>query len=129
MLVESATVKDLRSCSVRLVSESIIEFVVKDNMEVELPDVKEMIETAGEFGNGKQFKNLIVAGKYSSMSPEATQYMKTDEAHRYTLADAIVIDSLAQRILGNFYLGIVSKKRPSKLFNSKDKAIHWLNSL
>jgi len=126
MLKEKAITKELKTCRVSLIEDGIIEFAVK---EVELSDVKEMVLTAGELGGGKMFKNLIIAGEYSSMSSEATQYMNSDEAHRYTIADAIVIDSLAQRILGNFYLGIVNKKRPSKLFNSKEKALHWLKSL
>lgn len=129
MLKEKVISKELKSCIVSLIGDDIIEFAVKEGCEVELTDVKEMVLTAGELGGGKMFKNLIIAGEYSSMTSEATQYMKSDEAHRYTIADAIVIDSLAQRILGNFYLGIVNKKRPSKLFNSKEKALGWLKSL
>lgn len=129
MLKETVISKQLKSCRVSLIGNDIIEFVVKEGCEVDLADVKEMVLTAGELGGGRMFKNIIIAGKYSSMSSEATLYMKTDEAHRYTIADAIVIDSLAQRILGNFYLGIVNEKRPSKLFNSKEKALNWLKSL
>lgn len=103
-------------------------FDIKSNMDVMLEDVQEMVNTAGELGNGKKFKNLIVAGPYSSMSTEATQFMKTPEAHLYTRSEAVVVSSLAQRIVGNFYLAIVTKRRPSRLFNSVEKALEWLNS-
>lgn len=103
-------------------------FEVKPNFEVLLEDVIEMVETAGQIGSGNKYKNLIVAGQFSSISNEATAFMNTEEAHRFTKKEAIVINSLAQRILGNFYMGIVTKARPTKLFNSTEKAIYWLNS-
>lgn len=112
----------------RLLDGDILMIEVKANTEVLLNDVKEMVNTAGELGNNRKLKNLIVAGEYSSMHTQATLYMKTEEAHRYTRVEAIVISSLAQRIVGNFYLGIVNLKRPSKLFNSVEKAIEWLTS-
>lgn len=99
---------------------------VKSGHEVLIEDVKEMISTAGTIGGGRKLKNLIVANEYASMSSEATAYMKTEEAHRFTKSEAVVINSLAQRIVGNFYLAIVSQTRPSKLFNEVDKAIDWL---
>lgn len=92
-----------------------------------LEDVQEMIATAGKLGEGRKLKNLVIANEYSSMSSEATAYMKSKEAHRYTKVEAVVISSLAQRIVGNFYLGIVSQNRPSKLFNEVEKALEWLD--
>lgn len=53
------------------------------------------------------------------MSGEATANMKSEKVHRFTKTEAVVVHSLAQRIVGNFYLAIVSQNRPSKLFQRK----------
>ena len=118
--------RELNTCYIKLLEGDVLKIEVKPNTEVLLEDIKLMVNTAGELGNNRKLKNLIIAGAYSSMHAEATLFMKTEEAHRFTEKEAIVITSLAQRILGNFYLGIVSQKRPAKLFNSSDKALEWL---
>jgi hypothetical protein len=128
LIDKQITERELKSCHIKLLEGDIIVIEVKPNTEVLLEDVKEMVKTAGELGNNKLLKNLIVAGEYSSMNSQATLYMKSEEAHRFTRTEAIVISSLAQRIVGNFYLGIVTQKRPSKLFNSVEKAMEWLKS-
>lgn len=126
MVFNSVKSKELETSFIRLLKGDILVIEVKPDCEVSLREVQEMIVTAGELGEQKKLKNLIIAGPHSTLSPEATQYMKSEEAHRFTKLEAIVISSLAQRIVGNFYLGIVSKRRPSKLFNSTEKAIQWL---
>jgi hypothetical protein len=44
------------------------------------------------------------------------------------VADAFVIDSLAQRILGNFYLKFNKPQFPTRFFNSKEEALIWLEA-
>lgn len=122
------SVRELKSCFIRECIDDLLIYDVKFQHEVTLEDIMEMVETAGIIGGGKKFKILIIAGEYSSISNDATMFMKSEEAHRFTYKEAIVINSLAQRILGNFYMGIVQKKRPTTIFNSTEKAIAWLNS-
>jgi hypothetical protein len=111
-------------------TESIMVFETKANTEIELEDIKEMIACATQLLENKKNKNLIIAGKDSQITSEAQKFMQSDEANiNHPMAEAIVINSLAQRIIGNFYLSIISAKRPSKLFTSTEKAIEWLKSL
>lgn len=44
-------------------------------------------------------------------------------------AEALIISSMSQRILGNFYLKIsqqINKSHPIKLFKNEDEAWEWL---
>ncbi len=111
-------------------SDNIMLFETNQNSEIELDDIKEMISLAFKILEKRKNKNLIIAGKYSLISSEAQKYMNTKEADiNNPTAEAIVITSLSQRIIGNFYLSLISSKRPSKLFTSVDKAIEWLKSI
>ena len=48
---------------------------------------------------------------------------------KYTIADAIIVSNLAQKILINFYLKFNKPPKPSQAFNSEEQAINWLLSV
>ena len=53
--------------------------------------------------------------------------MLSDPAVRkYTVAQALVIDSGPSRVMGNFFLGLNKPRFPTKLFTSEAKAEAWL---
>lgn len=128
LLNEISVIKEvtLSKSKIYLREDNIMVFEVFNNVEIEVENMEEMIMQAGIIGGGNKYPNLILAGKYATISNAAQQVMDKEESLRYTNAEAIVIQSLSQRILGNFYLRIVSKRIPARLFNSKDKAIAWL---
>ena len=49
-------------------------------------------------------------------------------ANRYTSHAAVVCDQLAHRIMGNFVIKVQKPFRPTRMFNSVDKAVEWLES-
>lgn len=110
--------------------EEIVVIETGTSSEIEVEDIKEMLSLIGKMVEKGKTKNLIIPGKYSELNTESQKFMKTKEANvNEPKAEAIVIHSLAQRIVGNFYLKIISQQRPSKLFTSVDKAIDWLKKV
>jgi hypothetical protein len=76
----------------------------------------------------RKLKLLVLPGKNTSASREAREYSQRTVLK--SLGEAIVIHSLAQRIISNFYISFKSKADyPIKMFNSKDVALKWLRSL
>ena len=49
------------------------------------------------------------------------------ETAAFKLKEGIVIQNLAQRILGNFLIRNTANRLPVKLFSSKEEALSWLN--
>ena len=49
--------------------------------------------------------------------------------NKNTLADALVINSLAHKILANFYMKMNKPVKPTKIFTSQKKAVDWLKNL
>lgn len=93
-------------------------------------DVEEFVHTSDAFkllGNNQAIKILAVFPEFTNITPQAREYLQTRE--NVAAAEAVVISSLAQRLIFNFYKFIRQKKYPVRGFNSKEKALDWLKSL
>jgi hypothetical protein len=75
---------------------------------------------------GKKFPLLIVTGEYTLPTPEARAYIATPESDPYASAEAYVVKSLSQKLVGNVYLSFNKPARPTRIFNSEEKALEWL---
>lgn len=71
---------------------------------------------------------LVLPGQNTSATREAREYSQNTTLN--CKAEAILINSLAQRIISNFYISFKNKADyPIKMFNSKEEAVKWLKSL
>ncbi len=76
----------------------------------------------------KKLKLIIHTGENTSATREAREYSQRSSLN--CLGEAILINSLAQRIISNFYISFRNKADyPIKMFNSKVEALKWLRSL
>lgn len=100
----------------------------KSHVEITLEDVKmlEKIfhENLHKF-NKEKVKLLSVAGKYSTITPEAREYSQVMALP--LSAEGLVTYSLGQKLIAGFYLKFKKNSHPIKVFNSKEQAIDWLN--
>jgi len=119
---------DLKKFTVSLRSDGIMQFTVKHETNLEVTDVKAIVNTVGKIGKGKKFPNLVVIPAGVTFDKEAREFSAREEANVYTIADAFVIKSLAHKLIGNFYINFDKPVRPTKLFNSQTKAVKWLKT-
>jgi hypothetical protein len=65
------------------------------------------------------------------MTKEARHFVIEDSKSRKHLisAEAIVVHSLAQRILTNFYLLFIASLYPAKAFSDEASALDWLTKV
>lgn len=72
---------------------------------------------------------LVEPGRYTSISKEAREVGMRKEANEMSIAIAVVIHSLAQRLIINFQSKFVSKtKTQMRAFDSKEEGLKWLKS-
>lgn len=45
---------------------------------------------------------------------------------KYQLKNAIIVEGLGQKLLGNFYLNVIRSGRPTKLFTTYNSALNWV---
>ncbi len=107
-------------------NDGIIQVNCQDNVEIDAKESEEMVQAIGELSGGKKALVLGIAGYNTTATSEARNHSASQEGIKFTLADAFVINSLAQKIIGNFYLGFHKPGVPTKVFDDTDKAVEWL---
>lgn len=110
-----------------LLEEGLVQLNCIDRTYTE-DDVKEINLGLGRICNGQKVLQIINTTEFSSVNPAARKIMGRPEYSIFSIAEAYVIHSLAQKILGNFYLKIDRPVVPTKLFNDYDEALTWLRN-
>ena len=112
--------------SVSLREDGIVLIDVKANQDIDVKDVKDVVGALEQIGNGKKYPLLIVSGEYTLPTPEARAYIATAESDPFASAEAYVVTSLSQKLVGNVYLSFNKPARPTHIFTSEEKAVEWL---
>ena len=111
---------------VSLIENNIIHIHLKSNQEIALNDAQEILESMGIVGGGKKYPVFIDAGEFVSVDDDVRSFSASKVGNIYTIADAIAIDNMAQKLLANFYLKNDHPKVPTKIFSNKHDALAWL---
>lgn len=120
-----------------LVAEKVVDDIVFQLYEnrifyVRVPKLKRIDMTIVGHGyafldehGGGIFKNIYHFDYFSDADPEIRDWASDESGNLYTISDAIVIESFAQKILTDFYVRVNRPIKPTKIFYSLDKAIAW----
>lgn len=126
MIQALTLIKKFDILSVALRDDGIVLIDVKANQEIDIKDVKDVVATLEQIGNGKKYPLLIITGEYTLPTAEARAYIATPESDPYASAEAYVVTSLSQKLVGNVYLNFNKPARPTHIFTSEEKAVEWL---
>lgn len=77
---------------------------------------------------GGTFKNIYHFDYFSDADPEIRDWASDENGNLFTVSDAIVIESFAQKILTDFYVRVNRPIKPTKIFYSLEKAIAWTHN-
>lgn len=119
---------DLKKSIVSLTDEGIMHVHIKAGNEIELDDAVLIVETIGKLGGEKKYPVFIDCEEFASVDKEARVFSASPESNIYTLADAIAYDSLAHKLIGNFYIKYNKPSVPTKIFPTKKEAMEWLKT-
>ncbi len=101
--------------------------VLKD-IEIDVHHVKTDHRASVEITGGKKFLSLVLTTPDMSITFAAQKESMTKDKYKDIVAQAIVIHSLAQRILGNFMIQFIKYPCPCRMFKTKNEAIAWLDN-
>jgi hypothetical protein len=125
-VINALTTYNFEILSVSFREDGIVLVNVKANQDIDVMHVKEVVGVLEENYENKKFPLLIITGEYTLPTPEARAYIATAESDPYACAEAYVVKSLSQKLVGNVYLSFNKPARPTRIFTSEDKAIDWL---
>ncbi len=106
----------------------VIEYLEK--VHIELSDMEAILNDIFTFTERKPCKRLVIISKNSTITREARAFLQ-EENHRerkYIIAEAVLVNSLAQKMATNFYLNFIKDDFPSKFFTDINKAKEWLKT-
>lgn len=109
-------------------NDGIIEVRCGEDYCYDVKDLKELIGAYKELTDNGCAPLLHLMGKYTSITKEAREYGGTNEATKHSKAEAYVLESLSQRIIGNFYLKFNNPQVPTRFFNNSRGAEIWLKT-
>lgn len=108
-------------------SDGIVVVTIKKNVHIELQDsMAEERYLRREMARYLPMKLMIIPGEGASVSKEVRDYSNRPEAKSMIKAEAIVVNSLAHKIMANFITKFYKTPMPIKVFNDQDSALDWL---
>jgi hypothetical protein len=112
----------------RLYEGRIFHGIIKYGEQVGLEDIQPGYDFVERNGGGK-FYNIFEFGSFSDLEPEIREWSADPKGNKYTLADAIVVTNLAQKMMADFYVRFNKPPKPTKVFSSFEKAVQWIKTL
>ncbi len=109
----------------RLLDNDMLHIYFLPDNTLEAIDFEEGRDDYAMLGGGRKLRHLIEFGQYCSATNEARTWAEQNSPE--AIAEALVIKSLAQRILVRFYLSLRKNKHPIKVFGGLQEAKDWLN--
>jgi hypothetical protein len=96
----------------------------KDHIRLKTSDIKEIIALYKTMSKSKPMLSLAIAGEYTSVTTKARVYAEKNAL--ISIAEAFVVQSIAQRILIMIYMKLQRKKHPTSVFKNTKSAKKWL---
>lgn len=119
---------ELDSTIIKLRSDGIVQFDLRNRDDFSVDDLKEINAAVGILGDQKPYPLLINVKHFLNADNELRTYAASEESNRYTIADAFVVNSMAVKFIGNFYISFNKPSRPTKIFDSETTAVEWLKT-
>jgi hypothetical protein len=128
--VETLETIELPKATLYWRSDKILKIVIKPKSHITLPDSVQIFEYMKKFSSGKKDMLVVtIAGEEATNDHEVREFSSSDECSKYTKGEAVVVQSVAHKLLINFALKFYKPNRPMRMFTSEEDAIEWLHSL
>ena len=107
-------------------SDGIVEIRIKDDVHLELQDALVEFRTLLDRRSYLPMRSLIVPGQNCSVSKDVRDFSNSEEAKRIVNCQAIVVETLAHKIIANFIKNFYKTPIKTQIFSREKEAIKWL---
>ena len=117
--------------TIELLSTHFMVFTYDNNLEIRKEEIKELLNTLKEYvtENGK-VKLIVEIPDTTVLTLEAMSYMyEAKYKNENTVALALVMKSIAQRVGSKYYHTKIEVGVPTKFFKTKEEAISWITEI
>ncbi|MBI2270743.1 MAG: STAS/SEC14 domain-containing protein [Bacteroidetes bacterium] len=96
--------------------------------EIDLAGYKKLVEEMAKMTSWKKVPVLCTADEFFIPNEDVRKYLTKPESNPYSLATALVVSSISQKLVGNFFMTVMKPTRRIRIFTRKDDAIKWLRN-
>ena len=109
-----------------VLEEGILQNFIKDGVHFNAENAWELKRANMELANGERYCVLLTAGFLADITKDAREAVSSEKYLMSTKAKALLVTSMGQKIMGNFYLSINKPVMKTAVFSEREKAIEWL---
>ena len=120
--------KDFPSFTISEIEDRIILIELK-GVEIGLEETIQMYDEVEKIGKGKKVGGLSIFKAYVPPNDEAMKYASGSRPPKLIYASAIVVESLATRLVMMMFMNFNVQQVPRKVFSGKRKALQWLREM
>lgn len=100
--------------------------IVFDDELLEEKEAVQVYETIKEFGGGNRMKVIVETSNEGTVDKGFRKFISSKKAMSQLDKGAVVVHSVAQRLVANFFINFNKPSRPVRLFDNVNDAINWL---
>lgn len=104
----------------------ILRIKLLPNAEIEVDDAMQNFDASKMLTQSDNYLVLVDGRVTASVSKEARIYSAKIRSNEARIAQAFIITSTANKLVGNFYINVNKPPIPTKIFSSEEKALEWL---
>ena len=117
---------ETKTACIEFCNDDIVRVLFKKEVEIDAQELKNIFDIYNDFTKGKSCGYIYHAEDgVANLSGEAKRFMNLNPNYFQKKCVAVVVKSLPQRLVANFYLKIVQSRTPYKVFNSLSDAEKW----
>ncbi len=109
--------------------DDVLLIVVKDDSIVSVDDMEQLLKACIQLTGGRNYYYIVDVRVNAGANPGVTEYYAKNEYNQYRYADAFIINTLAMRLLVNFYMTFNKPAVPTKTFNDPGLAKQWIEEM
>lgn len=107
----------------------LVENIIHDNVTLDVADIRELKRCNLQLSGGGPDALLVSSGKFSSITKEGRELSADHNFSKNTIAKAMIIHSLSQRMIAKFYIQFNKPREHTEIFASRQEALIWLTDL
>lgn len=112
----------------RLRSDGILQINYPDHFSFTVVESIESVNAIGEITNGIPHVLLKIPGKYTTVDKGCRDHVSKGDGARFSIAEAFIIESLAHKLVANFYIKFEKPQKPTAFFQHIPEAEKWLRT-
>lgn len=104
----------------------ILYFIIKDDAHLDAAEIDQLFAACREMSDNKPFLLISDARVHVDITPKGRKAASKKELGSLIIANAVLVNSPAVRLVANVFSKINRPPFPYQVFNDEEKALRWL---